>query len=627
MGKAHASAFAHGLVAALLISVGCGSKPVRRPGEEWLSEITIEGNRSISSADLRRGLALQRVQTQGGIPDPYLVTIDGQRIRGEYLRRGFLEVDVRSRVERRRDATAVIYTVHEGPRAKTQVMIAGLPAAEPELQQRVRDTLTLEDGDYFSYEPYEAAKEQLLGVVQDAGYAFAQLDAHVIADRASHLAIIHLKYEPGPKCTFGEIKISGVTGDLADAALARVAFEPGDTYSSAALAETQRRLYDMKRFSTVRVLPDKEGGDVVDVTVTLARSKSNELTLGGGVGTDQIVYEVRARAGFTKTAWPFPLTDFSVDLRPAYATLRDGSGSEPRLRALTRLRRIDLFRPYMFGDVEAGYNYITIEAYTYYGPVGRLGIESPVYSDKLRARVGWEIQYDSFRHISPLIDPALQLALGLDSPQRVAAYTQQVSLDLRNDPIEPTFGGYAEIRLEEGTWWAGSALDFFRITPEARGFLPVPRTSIVLAARARVGRIYGDVPVNLRYYSGGANRHRGFGERRLAPTLVGDVDGEEEEVPIGGAELVETSVELRAMLAKIRGIPIGAVTFLDGGDVTAKGAMNLANLNWAVGVGLRLHTLVGPIRADVGYRLNRTGPGNPEPGQHFAFHLSIGEAY
>lgn len=627
MVKAHASAFAHGLLATLLISIGCGSKPVRHPGEEWLSEIRIEGNRSISTADLRRGLALQRVQTQGGIPDPYLVTIDGQRIRGEYLRRGFLEVDVRSRVERQRDATTVIYTVHEGPRAKTQVMITGLPAGEPELYQRVRDTLTLEDGDYFSYEPYEAAKEEMLGVVENAGYAFAQLDAHVIADRANHLAVIHLKYEPGPKCTFGSVEISGVGGDLADAARARVAFEPGDTYSSTALAETQRRLYDMKRFSTVRVVPDKEGGNVIDVNVSLARSKSNELTLGGGVGTDQIVWEARARAGFTKTAWPFPLTDFSLDLRPAYATLRDGTGSEPRLRALSRLRRIDLFRPYMFGDVEAGYNYITIEAYTYYGPLGRVGLESPIYTDKLRARVGWEIEYDSFRHISPLVDPALELALGLDAPQRVGAYTQQVSLDLRDDPIEPTFGGYAEIRLEEGTSWAGSELDFFRITPEARGFLPVPRTSIVLAARARVGRIYGDVPVNLRYYSGGATSHRGFGERRLAPTLVGIVDGEEEQVPIGGAELLETSVEVRVPLTTVRGMKLGAVTFLDGGDVTAKNQMDLTKLNWAVGVGLRVFTIVGPVRADVGYRLNRTGPGNPEPGSHYAFHLSIGEAY
>ncbi len=627
MAHAHARALAHVLVVAFVITMGCGQKAVRHPGEEWLEEIRIEGNRSVSTSELRQGLALRRVQSQGGIPDPYLVVLDGQRIRGEYLRRGYLEVDVRSRVERHGEATTVIYTVHEGPRARTQVVITGLPSDNPDLLHRVRETLTLEDGEYFSYLPYEDAKEKLLGVVEDAGYAHAQLDAHVIADRASHVAVVRLQYDLGPKSRFGTVEIVGVTGQLEEAARARITFSTGDAYSQAALTETQRRLYDMRRFATVRVVPDKTGDAVVNIKITLARSSSNELTLGGGVGTDQIVYEVRVRAGFTKIGWPFPLTDFAIDLQPAYATLRDGTGSEPRLRALAKLRRIDLFRPYIFGDVAGGYNYITLEAYTYYGPLGRIGVESPIYSEKLNLRVGWEISHNNFRHISPLIDPALEVALGLDEPQRVGAYTQALSLDLRNDPIEPRIGTYAEVRMEEGGAWAGSQLDFFKITPEVRGFVPVPRTPIVLAGRAKVGRIFGDVPVNLRYYSGGASSHRGFGERRLAPTLVGDVDGEIEQVPIGGAELVETSVEVRTPLTTVRGMKLGAVTFLDGGDVTAKHEMNLANLCWAVGVGLRLFTIVGPIRADVGYRLNRTGPGNPEPGSHYAFHLSIGEAY
>jgi outer membrane translocation and assembly module TamA len=38
-------------------------------------------------------------------------------------------------------------------------------------------------------------------------------------------------------------------------------------------------------------------------------------------------------------------------------------------------------------------------------------------------------------------------------------------------------------------------------------------------------------------------------------------------------------------------------------------------------------TVVGPVRFDVGYRLNRTGPTEPSPGSHFAYHLTIGEAF
>jgi translocation and assembly module TamA len=155
----------------------------------------------------------------------------------------------------------------------------------------------------------------------------------------------------------------------------------------------------------------------------------------------------------------------------------------------------------------------------------------------------------------------------------------------------------------------------------------MPRAPIVLAARARAGRIFGDLPITLRYFSGGASRHRGFAERRLAPTLVGEVDGSMRAVPIGGAELVETNLELRTRITKIRGMGVGGVAFLDGGDCTGKNQIDLADLHWAAGAGARLYTMVGAIRLDIGYRLNRTGPGNPDAGSRWAFHLSLGEAY
>jgi outer membrane translocation and assembly module TamA len=37
--------------------------------------------------------------------------------------------------------------------------------------------------------------------------------------------------------------------------------------------------------------------------------------------------------------------------------------------------------------------------------------------------------------------------------------------------------------------------------------------------------------------------------------------------------------------------------------------------------------VIGAVRFDFGYRLNRTGPMEPEPNSHYAFHLSIGEAF
>jgi outer membrane translocation and assembly module TamA len=99
-------------------------------------------------------------------------------------------------------------------------------------------------------------------------------------------------------------------------------------------------------------------------------------------------------------------------------------------------------------------------------------------------------------------------------------------------------------------------------------------------------------------------------------------------IPYGGAGMIDTSVEARFPIASIRTMPLGGVVFMDGGDVTnTPSELNLARLNWAAGLGLRLLTVVGPVRFDFGYRLNRTGPEDPEPLSKWAFHLSLGEAF
>jgi outer membrane protein assembly factor BamA len=151
----------------------------------------------------------------------------------------------------------------------------------------------------------------------------------------------------------------------------------------------------------------------------------------------------------------------------------------------------------------------------------------------------------------------------------------------------------------------------------------------VLAARARLGTITGDVPATERYFGGGTSSMRGFGARQLSPFAPYKKDPTI-ELPIGGAGLFETSLELRTPLATVFGLELSDVLFLDGGDVTfAASDLDLSRLHWATGVGLRLATPIGPIGLDVAYRLNRTNAAadNPDPGTHFNFLFAVGEAF
>ena len=616
------------LVFLLAVVAACHHNPPHKPGEDYLKDIKFEGNKKLSNKDLVTGLALHRTEKAGRPADPYLVQIDADRLRGQYGRLGYFETDIKPRVERQAEAQTVTYAIEEGQRSTTHVTITGLPK-DVDLAL-VRSKLPLVEGAPFNYELYDGAKVDLLGVVQDAGYAHAKLDAQVYGDLATHTANVDLMFDPGPKCTFGKISIQGVDGDLKEAIENRLRFATGETFSNAAITRTQRAIYSLSRFSTVEVNfdPGQEGKSVLDMHVAVSESAAHQVTLGGGFGIDPLNYELRARAGYSVAGFPTAMDTLTLDFRPAYAYLRDGSGYEPRIRALAKVERQDLFMTYALGSVEVGYDYLAYEAYTLYGPRAQLGYEFRIAGLRhLKAKLGYRIHDYAFSHPSPAVDEALKAQLGIDHKELVGVYEQSLIADFRDHPIEPRWGVYAEMKIGEGTKLAGSDYEYQLITPELRGYVPVG--PVELAARARYGAIYGKTPPTERFFAGGATSNRGFSERALSPSVTGmSTTGSTITVPYGGAGMFDSSIEARIPITTIKTMPLHGVVFFDAGDVTeTPSQLQFTNLNYALGLGARLLTIVGPVRFDFGYRLNRTGATDPEPGSNFAFHLSLGEAF
>jgi outer membrane translocation and assembly module TamA len=91
--------------------------------------------------------------------------------------------------------------------------------------------------------------------------------------------------------------------------------------------------------------------------------------------------------------------------------------------------------------------------------------------------------------------------------------------------------------------------------------------------------------------------------------------------------MLEFSEELRAPLHRNFGI----VLFLDAGNVWSESfGVNLADLRYDVGPGLRYNTAIGPIRFDLGYQLNPIPGllinGSPQT-RRYRLHFSIGQAF
>jgi outer membrane protein assembly factor BamA len=228
----------------------------------------------------------------------------------------------------------------------------------------------------------------------------------------------------------------------------------------------------------------------------------------------------------------------------------------------------------------------------------------------------------------------------------LASVTQ---FDVSNDPFTPDRGYRARIDLEYASNLTASDFRYSRVELNGSTYHSVSRTG-VLAARGRLGwvrplpgtnaalgvtGVEGELIVHprKRFYAGGSQSVRGFGERQLGPrVLTGsptaltdtaltapctssqiqdrscdpNIAGLEatafQPQPLGGNAVAEASLEYRFPLWPVHGI--NAAVFVDGAVISTNQLKNLLGATTAItpGFGLRMDTPVGPVRLDLGVR-------------------------
>jgi len=130
----------------------------------------------------------------------------------------------------------------------------------------------------------------------------------------------------------------------------------------------------------------------------------------------------------------------------------------------------------------------------------------------------------------------------------------------------------------------------------------------------------GELPLSERYFAGGDTSVRGFALDRLGDEATIDQDG----FPQGGNATVVFNAELRARVTRA----IDVVGFLDAGNVYDKVSnFSLARIRGGAGFGVRYRSPVGPIRVDLGFKLDRQEFDNGERERPTALHISIGQAF
>ena len=143
----------------------------------------------------------------------------------------------------------------------------------------------------------------------------------------------------------------------------------------------------------------------------------------------------------------------------------------------------------------------------------------------------------------------------------------------------------------------------------------------VLGARRRAdrSRCVTDLPASERFFAGGDTTVRGFALDRLGTEATLNADG----FPTGGNAMVVA--QPRAAHAPRQGR--GLVGFVDAGNVFLRASdLDLAELRAAAGVGIRYRSPLGPLRFDVGFKLDRRDLVHGVE-RRVVYHLSLGQAF
>jgi outer membrane protein insertion porin family len=196
----------------------------------------------------------------------------------------------------------------------------------------------------------------------------------------------------------------------------------------------------------------------------------------------------------------------------------------------------------------------------------------------------------------------------------ISSITPQFRRNTLNHALDPTGGSIQDVSVQFAG--VGGDTTYLKLDARARwyySFWESPRFgTFTYSIRGRLGWGSGDegasgneLPLFDRYFPGGLNSVRGYKVRSLGPleqrrNTFGNVV---EQTPIGGSKMLELSNEI--IFPIVKGFGLKGVLFFDAGQAfTSDQGIQLGDLRYGAGGGVRWLSPFGPLRIGIGFPLN-----------------------
>ena len=628
----------------------------------------IAGNKYFDQKTIRERLFLvpKSFEFRRGRYSEAFVKRDIETIRDLYESNGFRDAAVASRIvdeyKGKPGDMAVFLTISEG----VQYMVASLDikgAQKLDLKKTV-SSLSSQEGQVFSEFNVATDRETIIRQYGDNGFPNATFEWSSKPGPRPHTIDLQFVIDEGQQQFVRQVVTTGLSTTKPKLVNKQIELNPGDPLSPSAMADTQKKLYDLGIFSQVDMAIQNPDGVEASkyVVYDLDEARRYSITTGFGlqfarIGGSNAVTDLSDPGGAPGVSPRVSLALSRLNLFGRGQTVSvQGVVSTLQRRGVLNYQVPKVFNWQKF---DANFSVLyddTFDVRTFQSKREEAAIKLTQHLSKPIT-----IFYDfTYRHVGVAnlkIDPLLlpQLAQSV----RVGIGEVNFVQDRRDDPLDPHKGIYNTVNVGLATKAFGSQTSFGRLLARNATYYRIGE-KLVFARETQFGvqpafsippnTEAGDpIPLAERFFGGGGNTQRGFPENQAGPRdlLTG--------FPLGGSALFFNNTELRFPLygANINGVlfedagniysSIGAMTF----RVNQKNSEDFDYMVHAVGFGVRYRTPIGPLRLDLAYSINppkyngfpgnysqlvqcsaaRTCQASLQQIGHFQFFFSIGQAF
>ncbi len=577
-------------------------------GNKHFSDRTLRGQMLTKEKNLWNmvttfiGQFLGKPSTYYYIPD--LLRLDLMKVREFYRDHGFLKVAVGDPQVTVKDSGKIYVKVpiEEGPRYKTAHVRLQLGRNDPFTSEELKKVLMLKPGEWYSAADMRKDVNNLTDLYGSRGYVNADIRPLVEVDDKDHTVAVTYRIEKGALYYVGKIEVEGNVKTRDKVIRRELGVAEGDVMNTLALKTAKEKLSRLGYFSQVDI-ETKPGPDHLEnIVVNVEEQPTGSLMFGGGYSTQEAfgaMVQLQEKNLFGRGQ--------SVSLSGNFSGKRveyDLSFFDPYI----------LDRPMSLGvrTHRLTYDYDTFEEKTL-GFTVTLG--KRVWNWYTSATVGYDFQSVD---ISSVDNDAPQFIHDQKGRSTSSAVVLGLTQDTRNSSVLPTRGFLRSVSLKV----AGLGGDeyYYKVMADAGWFISLNKfiKNSVFHVRGRVGFLNplplgngSDRPVYERFFVGGDDTVRGFDTYEASPSSDDQAYG-------GTKELIVNLEYLFPLVGGLRGL-----VFYDTGAAFDNGKqISLGGLRHSVGVGIRFITPFGPLKLDVGYKLDKKKGESPTK-----VHFSVGTVF